>query len=1036
MKRFNFGLTCMKLCNLHARLGIMLFCLFAGINLSWGQDKKITGTVVDFGGEPLIGVSVLQKGTSNGTVTDFDGNFQLSVPQGETLLFSYVGYISQEVIVDNKSVLSIRLAEDTQALEEVVVIGYGIQKKSSVTGAISQVKSEDMMNRSVTRPEQALQGKTAGVQIVQTSGSPGASPEVRVRGYSSNVSSKPLYVVDGIRQSSIGGLDPNDIASMEVLKDAASAAIYGAEAGNGVILITTKRGAQGMAKISYDFQFSSQSLARMPKLLKAQEYVNYMSEGSIINQEAFNAGWNGTTDTNWADESFEDSKMQKHNLSIQAGNDKGSFYLSLSYLDNNGIVMGDNDTYQRLTASLNADYKVKDWLKVGTTNQVEKYNRKNVSENNEYGSLLAAVLQLDPLTPFTYNPANITSEMQKAISEGRTLLTDANGDYYAVSKFYTSEQYHPMIMRDQSVASNSGFNVNGSIFADLTPFEGFTFTSRLGYRLSATRNPTYDYPFFGNTMQSRDYAAISNNTSSTIYYQWENFANYIKQIGKHEITGMIGTSFQEQSYDYTEAGLSANGAHAILKNDPSFGFFNFASSTATRTLAGEKTRSAKWAYFGRLGYNYDNKYMIQASLRADAADLSLLPKTNRWGYFPAVSGGWVISNEEFFGKEANPVSFLKLRASWGQNGSLASLESNKYAYTTDIAKSGIYPFFSAVEYVTGAKPSTMGNDKLKWETSEQINIGIDSRFLNDRLTFSVDYYEKQTKDLLVSGTKPSLSLGGTTSAMNAGDVKNNGFEFELDWRDRIGDFSYGIRANLATLKNKVTYLDPSLARIAGTNFHTATVTYFEEGYPVYYFRGYRFDGVDAATGDPTFKDVNEDGVINDDDKTYIGDAISDFTYGITLTAAWKGFDLTVFGTGSQGNDVFNGIARSDYLASNRLREIFYDGRWTSSNTNASIPRAGMNNYDKYLISDAMVFDGSYFKIKQIQLGYTLPKSLLNKTFMGNLRLYASLDDFVSFTSYPGFDPEASAGSSISAMGIDKGAYPTSKKIVVGFNIEF
>ncbi len=289
---------------------------------------------------------------------------------------------------------------------------------------------------------------------------------------------------------------------------------------------------------------------------------------------------------------------------------------------------------------------------------------------------------------------------------------------------------------------------------------------------------------------------------------------------------------------------------------------------------------------------------------------------------------------------------------------------------------------------------------------------------------------------MVKDTKPSLSLGGVTSAMNAGDVKNCGFEFELDWRDRIGNVTYGVRANLATLKNKVTYLDPSLARISGTNFHTTTVTYFEEGYPVYYFRGYEFDHVDPATGNPVFKDLNGDGVVNDDDKTYIGDAIPDFTYGITLTAAWKGFDLTIFGTGSQGNEIFNGIARSDYLAGNKLRKVFYDDRWTTTHTNASTPRAGMDDFDKYLASSAMVFNGSYFKIKQIQLGYSVPKRWLNKAFINNFRLYASLDDFVTFTSYPGFDPEASAGTAISAMGIDKGAYPTSKKVVFGFNIEF
>lgn len=464
-----------------------------------------------------------------------------------------------------------------------------------------------------------------------------------------------------------------------------------------------------------------------------------------------------------------------------------------------------------------------------------------------------------------------------------------------------------------------------------------------------------------------------------------------------------------------------------------FYYLNYASASAIKGVGGEKTRSAKLSYFGRVGYEFAGRYLLQASLRADAADLSLLPATNRWGYFPAVSVGWTVSEEKFFAPLKDHVSSLKLRASWGQNGSLAALSG--YAYSTDMALGGLYPFVMGNSYITSAAPSTMGNDELKWETSEQINVGIDARFLNDRLTFSMDYFDKKTKDLLVSGTTPSLIIGGSTSPMNAGNVSNKGWEFELGWRDRIGSFNYGVRANLATLKNKVTYIDPSITRLSGVNFHTSTITYFEEGYPVYYFRGYKFKGVDPATGDPTFYDLDESGDLNDGDLAYIGDAIPDFTYGITLTAGWKGFDLTVFGTGSQGNDIFNCINRPDFAASNKMKEVFYDNRWTASNPNGSVPRAGATNMDKYQISDALVYDGSFFKIKQIQLGYTFPKNWMKKLCVGNLRIYGSLDDFFTFTKYPGFDPEAAANST-SGMGIDKGSYPCSKKVVLGFNIEF
>lgn len=1015
------------------RLAMSALFLLAGMPFLLAQNQiKVSGKVTDDLKESMIGVSVFEKGTTNGVITDLDGNYMLSVKEGAVIVYSYIGYVTQEKKAV-PGVMNVTLKEDTKTLDEVVVVGYGVQKKSSVTGAISQVKTEDMQNRTISNAPAALQGKTAGVQVIQTSAAPGSSPTVRVRGYSSNVSSNPLYVVDGVRLSDISGIDPNDIASMEVLKDAASAAIYGAEAGNGVVLITTKKGKSGQGKITYDFQFSSQSLARVPKMLSAEQYIDYMVEANTFTEDYLLQNWDGVTNTAWTDVAFENSRMQKHNIAFTNGSDRGNYYLSLTYLDDNGIVKGNADTYKRLTATINSEYEIKPWLKVGTTNQIEKYNVRSVSTNNEYGRLLTSILQLDPLTPDTYTYENLPTHMLTALNSGKHLLQDDNGNYYAVSKFFAGEQYHPMIMRDNNIGKNSGFNVNGSVYADFKPFKGFTFTSRFGYRLSGTRSSTTDLPFYGNATQSRDYVGQSNTSSTTIYYQWENFANYMKTFGQHTVTAMVGMSYQESTYDYVNGSLSPNEEDALKKNDPLFYYLNYASASAIKGVGGEKTRSAKLSYFGRVGYEFAGRYLLQASLRADAADLSLLPATNRWGYFPAVSVGWTVSEEKFFAPLKDHVSSLKLRASWGQNGSLAALSG--YAYSTDMALGGLYPFVMGNSYITSAAPSTMGNDELKWETSEQINVGIDARFLNDRLTFSMDYFDKKTKDLLVSGTTPSLIIGGSTSPMNAGNVSNKGWEFELGWRDRIGNFNYGVRANLATLKNKVTYIDPSITRLSGVNFHTSTITYFEEGYPVYYFRGYKFKGVDPATGDPTFYDLDESGDLNDGDLAYIGDAIPDFTYGITLTAGWKGFDLTVFGTGSQGNDIFNCINRPDFAASNKMKEVFYDNRWTASNPNGSVPRAGATNMDKYQISDALVYDGSFFKIKQIQLGYTFPKNWMKKLCVGNLRIYGSLDDFFTFTKYPGFDPEAAANST-SGMGIDKGSYPCSKKVVLGFNIEF
>lgn len=992
---------------------------------------RVNGVVLDQQSNPMIGVTVRPDAGSGGVVTDLDGKFVIQVKRGAKLTFSYLGYRNTTMTASPQ--MKVTMQEESKVLNDVVVVGYGVQRKSSVTGAISQVKAEDMEHRTISDANQALQGKTSGVQVITTSAAPGSTPTVRIRGFSSNVSSSPLYVVDGVRTTSIAGLDPNDIASMEILKDAASAAIYGAEAGNGVVLITTKKGSTGSGKISYNFQLASQSVNRVPKVLNAEEYIDYMTEAGAFTKDYMLKNWDGVTNTNWAKEAFENGLMMKHNLAFQGGNRDGNYYLSLSYLDNDGIVKGDRDSYTRLTATINAEYHIKKWLKVGTTNQIEKYNTRAVSEGSEYGSVLTAVMTMDPLTPVYYSADNLPYFMAQAQANGRTLLRADNGDYYGVSRFSNGEQYNPLLMSENNANKASGFNVNGSIYADFTPLKGFTFTSRFGYRLGGTRNRTVSLPFYGNATQSRDLVDMSSTSSTSIYYQWENFANYMKTFGGHTLTAMVGMSYQESTNDYVGGTLNANGEDAVTKNDPLFYYLHYKAASATQVVDGEKSRSSKLSYFGRVGYNYRDRYYAQFSLRADAADLSQLPKNKRWGYFPAASVGWTVSEEKFFQPLRKVFDSVKLRASWGQNGSLSALGG--YSYGTDMAQAGIYAFEPGLNYTKAVSPSTMGNNDLKWETSEQFDIGLDLYALNTRLNFSVDYYNKNTKDLLIWNTTPSLEIGGATSPINAGKVRNRGVELELGWRDHIGNFHYSVKGNLSTLSNKVTYIDPSITRLTGTRFHTYDITYFEQGYPVYYFRGYKFKGVDPETGDPLFYDLDGDNQITENDRTKIGDGIPSFTYGITLTAAYKGFDFTLFGTGSQGNDVFCCINRPDMLAWNKMKDYLYDGRWTKNHTDASVPRAGANNMDKYSVSDAMVKDGSFFKIKQMQLGYTLPKQWLNKIFINNLRVYVSLDDFFTFTSYKGFDPEAST-SATSGMGVDKGSYPTSKKVVVGATVEF
>lgn len=1001
------------------------------------QTIKVSGIITDaINGEPIIGANVTIEGTTSGTITDINGNFVLDVPSRESVLvISFVGYLSEKVVVGTQTSIDLKLTPDIKSLEEVVVVGYGVQRKSDLSGAISSVKSSDIENRSVVKVEQALQGKTAGVQIVQTSASPGATASIRVRGYSSNAGSDPLFVVDGLRTKNVGAIDPNNIENIEILKDAASAAIYGAEAGNGVVLITTKSGKKGAGQVMYDFQYAINQFTRIPRVLNAQEYINYMTEANYIQMSEIDQKWDGQTDTNWADIAFENSIMSKHNLAFQGGNEKGSYYLALTSLNQDGIIKGSADTYKRLTGMINADYSPKKWLKVGTTNTFEKWERKAVSENSEYGSLLGAVMTIDPLTPDVYDPDNVPAYMQTLIDQGRIFLKNEKGQYYAPSQFYESEQVHPMIMRDRVIPKDYGVNILGTIYADLTPIKNFKFTSKLSYNAGVSNNYSYANKYYANGVLSNNYNTTSRTNANNTYYQWENFASYDLEIGKNSITALAGISYSD---NYT-TNLNAS-VNALIKDDPLFRDLSYASATATRTVGGSYIQNRSFSYFGRINYDYNRKYGFTAILRRDAADLYYLPKANRWGSFPSLSARYVISNEEFFPKNID-ITHLKFRFSWGQNGSLGPLGS--YGYAGTISSSGSYPYTSDVNYQIASSPNRLNNNEIRWETSEQINYGLDLRALNDRLTLGVDYYIKKTKDLLVAAIPPK-ETGVSTTTINAGNVENKGLEIDLGWSDNIGEFKYSVRGNLATLKNKVTYLDRSITRLPGTNYHTNLITAFEVGKPVWYMYGYNMTDVDDATGDPIFEDQKTvdtngdgtpdaaDGIINDNDKVMIGKGIPDLTYGLTISANYKGLDFTIFGTGSEGNDILNAFTRTDRPKGNKLK-LFYDDRWTPTNTTASRPRPGSNGDDKYWGSNMVVFDGSFFKVKQIQIGYTIPKNLAQKAFMNNLRVYVSFDDWFVFTKYKGLDPEASAGST-SAIGVDKGAYPTSRKLLFGFNL--
>ena len=708
-------------------------------------------------------------------------------------------------------------------------------------------------------------------------------------------------------------------------------------------------------------------------------------------------------------------------------------------LSNNGPIVGNKDVFDRITGTVNADYKVKDWLKFTTNNSFSRHHVQTVSEGSATGSLMLSAIQLDPLTPVTYAPDKLPDTMINYMNQGHTLLQNANGDYYSISPYGDSNNINPYIMRDRGTTKRDGFVFSGSTYLDFTPIKELVITSRLGYRYTYSNSYGYVMPNITCSDLYQDYVSVSATSSNTTYWQWENFANYTKTFAdKHNVNVMLGMSYSSNTSFGVTGGI--NGSRSgdkvdlgITKLDPNYAYFAFRTGTATRTVSGgEKRRYANLSYFGRASYDYAGKYFAQFTLRADAADLSILPLQKRWGYFPAVSLGWVLSEENFMKGTEDWLSQLKLRASWGQNGSTASLGG--YKWNVSIGATGHLAVGdnNNFSYINGYAPSATGNDGLKWETSEQTNIGIDARFLNSRLTVTADYFHKKTKDLIVSGIKASTVVGNSFSPVNAGNITNKGFELELGWQDRIGDFAYGVRANVATLKNKVTKMHESLSSIDGATYVTyGAITRFEVGKPAWYFYGYDFMGVDSKTGEPIFRDIDGVEGITDNDKTEIGKGIADYTYGITLNAAWKGFDFILFGTGSQGNDVFCGLNRVDY----NLNQLTYftKNRWTESNRNGKTPASGATDYTKYLTSSGCVFDGSYFKIKQIQLGYSFPKQLIKKVAIENLRIYGSLEDFFTFTDYPGFDPEVTGVGN--SLGVDKGSYPNSKKVVLRFECD-
>ena len=1013
------------------------------------QNKPISGTVTDAAGVPVIGAAVYVVGNvSSGVMTDEEGRYNLQTPQNSTIAVSCIGYATQTLAIGAESVYNVVLQEDTQLLEETVVIGYGVQKKSDLTGSVASVGADDIKNLSVTDAAAALQGKASGVHIIN-SGAPGSGSEIRVRGYSSNSGNiGPLLIVDGLQVDNIQYLDPSMIESMEVLKDAASAAIYGAQAGNGVVLITTKTGSadKGRASVSYAGKATLQTFNRRP-VMGREDFITYMrmthGDESVDaklkdNDYSHPMYEGGVIDTDWISAYIEPSWSQQHSLTFSGGNNRGSFFTSLNYVKNDGVVKGQKDVYTRLSAQINADYKLFDWLTVGNNMSIEKWATQSVSQRG-YGSSFDAMLVTDPLTPVYWTTVDEMSSVVRAeydkVMNGTSatpyrFFGDENG-FFANTKYNPEAEGSALAKRDVNDSHNGGFTMRGTMFANLTPFKGFTFTSRLGYRISQSTSHSYSAPYFiGSRANSTNYS-ISAGANTGYYYQWENFANYNVTIArKHNISAMAGMSYIENNSDNVSG--SASGADILTAYEPQFQYLNYLKGDAADNVSNAPGKSASLAYFGRLIYSYDNRYSIQANFRADAFDSSKLSAQNRWGYFPSVSAGWTISNEKFIKDNINPsvLSFLKFRASWGRNGNVNVLNNYPYQATIAVGNNWYQYHVDQMGAIMSSSPNGLPNPDLTWETSEQIDLGIDARFFNNRLSVAADYFNKKTKDLLISVTPP-IEFGHSSQTINGGSVLNSGFEFEASWKDQIGDLSYSVSANFSTLHNEVLSLPDQVARIeredaSSTNYNIYTA--FEPGYPVWYLLGYNYEGIDAE-GKPIITDANGDGNYDSTDRRYLGQGIPTYTYGLNINLAWKGFDFTLYGAGQGGNHIVPVLHRTSY---NNTYKWYLEA---AQNGTYPTPDKTLGQWD-FWSSNANLFKGDFFRIKQLQLGYTLPSKLTKKAAISNLRFYVSLDDFFTFTAYPGLDPETASTNSSSGAGLDWGSYPTMQKVLLGVNITF
>jgi TonB-dependent starch-binding outer membrane protein SusC len=1036
------------------RFVVVLLVLQAICSPVLAQDMVVTGKVDNKTGEPIVGATVSVKGTNLGTTTDATGNFSLKVPNRKVLLVvSYVGMANQELTIPESGSLTIHLEDvGSIGLDEVVVIGYGTQSKKVVTGAISSVKAKDLENVPSNRIEQALQGRVAGVTIAQNNGQPGSASTIRVRGITTfgEGGNNPLWVVDGVvvDQGGIGFLNQSDIESIEVLKDAASAAIYGTRAATGVILITTKKGKSGELTVNYNGFYGLSRANKKLDLLNASQYA------TIINEKSVNGGGANVfpdpsslgAGTNWQEAIFNDKAARySHEVSLSGGNERSTFYLSFGYQDQEGIVAGPISNYTRKNIRINSTHKLSKIFTVGQT--VGYSNQKTVgigNTNSEYGGPLSSAINLDPITPLTITDPAIANANPYS---NNPVIKDPNGNPYGISSLVGQEMSNP-VAYIQTRLGQFGWSNDfvGNAYIEAALGRHFKVRSTLGGKLAywGSQGFTPFYYMSATVKSSQNNFNKSNNNS----FNWniENTVTYTNSFDKHNVTVLLGQGAYVENI--------GGGSSVTLFNLPIASYkdasFNFDIPQANRNSASsDLTKHKLSSLFARVNYNYDEKYLFTGIIRRDGS--SRFGLNNKYGVFPSFSVGWNASNEEFWPRN-NIVDRLKLRGGYGVVGNDAI---RNFGYLSVVSGGFNYTLGTSDGITTGYAPESLDNPDLRWEETSQTNVGFETQLIK-AITLNVDYFVKKTSGILRPITIPGYVGVSTSPVANIADMENSGIDIELGYRKRIGEFNLGVNANFSSLKNKVTYVAADADFIPGeASFQTmGAVTRIERNQSYNAFFGFKTAGIfqnqaeinayknkngdllqpNAKPGDFRWVDVNEDGMITNDnlDKTWLGSSIPKYTFGLSVNASYKDFDFMVFMQGAAGSKIFQGLRRLDIGNANYQTEVL--GRWTGEGTTNEYPRLSTNdaNGNFTRMSNFYLEKGDYARVKLVQVGYSLPGKIASKIKASRLRVYITSENLFTITGYSGYDPEIGGV----VFGVDRGVYPQARSFIGGVQLQF